>query len=91
LSFVVISRSPVARMSTGASAVEEPVYGVLDDNTGKVGKERYTLDADSIKSGLQLMQQEYPRHFAAFVSEDDDAETADVFLQCCLLGMVKYG
>ena len=67
------------------------IYGVLDDSTGRVGRKRYTLDADAIRQGLKVMQEQEPRHFAAFISEEDDAETADVFLQCCLLGKVVYG
>jgi hypothetical protein len=37
------------------------------------------------------MQEQYPRHFSNFISENYDAETGDVFLQCCLLGKVKFG
>jgi hypothetical protein len=67
------------------------VYGVVDDHNGKVTKERHTLNAKSIERGLKVMQEQYPRHFSNFISENDDAETGDVFLQCCLLGKVKFG
>jgi hypothetical protein len=66
-------------------------YGVLDDSTGKVGRERYTLNAKTIAKGLQIMSTKYGQHFGNFMSKNDDAETADVFLQCCLLGEVQFG
>ena len=65
-------------------------YGVLND-AGNLGRKRYTLDMGAIKKGLQIMSTKYPEHFGAFMSENDDAETGDVFLQCCLLGEIKYG
>ena len=50
----------------------------------------YVLDLDSITKGIQVMAEKYPRHFADMVSEDFDATTGDVFLQCCLFGEVIY-
>ena len=44
-----------------------------------------------VEKGLKVMADKYRRHFANFISEDGDAETADVFLQCCLFGEVRYG
>ncbi len=49
------------------------------------------LDLASIARGLEVMATKEPRHFADLVSENDDAETADVFVQCCVLGEVVYG
>jgi len=46
------------------------VYGVVDADSGKVGRKRYTLNAETLAK---------------------DAETGDVFLQCCLLGEIVYG
>jgi hypothetical protein len=48
-------------------------------------------DFTQIKRGLTDMAAKYPRHFANIISDDHDAETADVFLQCCILGDVVYG
>ena len=62
-------------------------YGVRDAEEDI----NYTLDLDKIKSGLKIMAEKYPRHFGNWLSEDDDAITGDVFLQCCLFGEVKYG
>jgi hypothetical protein len=67
------------------------LYGVVDDATGELTTERCTLDSRSIARGLQVMQEKHPRHFFDVIGENDDAETADVFLQCCLLGKVQFG
>lgn len=50
-----------------------------------------TLDLRTVASGLNIMCRDYPRHFADLVGENDDATTADVFVQCCVLGGVVYG
>jgi hypothetical protein len=52
---------------------------------------KYTFDLEVIKKGLNLMAKKYPEHFADFLEENDDAITADVFLQLCLFGEVIYG
>jgi len=44
-----------------------------------------------IGRGLQIMADEYSRHFVDLMNGSDDAETADVFLQCVCLGEVAYG
>lgn len=50
-----------------------------------------TLDEKAIQRGLDLMANNWPRHFAQWMTENDDAETSDVFLQLCLLGDIVYG
>jgi hypothetical protein len=64
------------------------VYCEIDD-TSPIEQKR--LDGVSIVEGLKIMSEKYQRHFANFISENEDAETGDVFLQCCLLGEVVYG
>lgn len=49
------------------------------------------LDLDAIKKGLQIMAEKDPQEFGNFLAEEEDGNTADVFLQCCLLGDVIYG
>ena len=50
------------------------------------------LDLDSIKKGLEVMANMKANwHWTNFLQEQDDAETADVFLQCCLFGEVIFG
>ena len=48
------------------------------------------LDGDKITHGLKVMADKYPKHFADFLAENDDATTGDVFLQCCTFGEVRY-
>jgi hypothetical protein len=49
------------------------------------------LDMAAIKNGLKVMAEKYPHHWQDFVSENDDAITGDVFLQCCLFGEIVFG
>jgi hypothetical protein len=58
-----------------------------DDDATKMCR----LDLASIRSGLEVMAKTYPGHFANIVGENDDATTADIFVQCCVLGGVVYG
>jgi hypothetical protein len=51
----------------------------------------YKLDLEAIRKGLIKMAEITPEHFANFIMEDDDALTADVFLQCCIFEDVCYG
>ena len=50
-----------------------------------------SLNREALQAGLALMCLKYPRHFARFVTEDEDAETGDVFIQCCVFGEIRYG
>ena len=49
------------------------------------------FDIAAVKSGLAIMADKYQKHYADFVNETTDADTGDVFIQCCLLGKVVYG
>ena len=60
-----------------------------DIEDDKIIAKRLTLSA--VVDGLQVMAEKYPKHFADFLSENDDATTGDVFLQCCIFGEVIYG
>lgn len=50
-----------------------------------------TLNLESIQRGLDVMADKYERHFSDFLNENGDADTGDVFLQCCLFGDVIFG
>lgn len=52
-------------------------------------KHRITLD--NVRKGLELMQEQYPRHYADLVEENDDAITGDVWLQLAVFGDIIYG
>ena len=58
----------------------------LEDD-GKV----YRFNLPKIQKGLRVMAEKYPRHFQNFIDENFDAETGDVFVQCCLFGEIVYG
>ena len=49
------------------------------------------VNPESMQRGLSLLAERYPRHFAAFLTERDDAPTADVWLQLVVFGEVIYG
>jgi hypothetical protein len=50
----------------------------------------HVLTREKILSGLGFMASKYPNQWARFMSGSEDGRTADVFLQCCLLGKVPY-
>jgi hypothetical protein len=68
---------------------------VYDNETGEL---LGVLNRATIQTGLQLMAdrkdmtgREVPaRHFKAFATDNEDAETADVFVQLCVLGEIIY-
>lgn len=76
---------------------ECPAYGcevaihVSEDEPIKGQGKVYKLNRHNLESGLQVMSDKYPQHFADFVQENDDAVTGDVFLQCCLFGEAIFG
>jgi hypothetical protein len=53
-------------------------------------KDAHRLDPIALRRGLRIMAEKYPQHFANVVNDNDDAETGDVFLQCCLFGEIVY-
>jgi len=59
----------------------------IEDDDGA----EYRLDLEAIRKGLRVMADKFPKHFGDVLDENDDAETGDVFLQCCLFGDVIYG
>lgn len=68
---------------------EAPFNGGLIFTT--VDGESAHLNPSSIRRGMQIMADNYARHMGDFIRENDDATTADVWLQCALLGRVVYG
>jgi len=49
------------------------------------------LNTITIQQGLKIMVDKYPAYFADIINENDDAETGDVFMQCCIMGEVVFG
>ena len=52
---------------------------------------KHHLTIADVERGLELMRDQYPRHFADLVGEDDDLVTGDVWLQLAVFGEVIYG
>jgi len=61
------------------------------ENERRDRKTMHKLDRAAIQKGIDALMQKYPRHFGDFLSDNTDATTGDVFLQCCLFGEVVYG
>lgn len=61
------------------------------DNDEINGAKEWSLDTRTIQAGLETMAKKYPKHWGDFVSDNADADTGDVFLQCCLFGELVYG
>jgi hypothetical protein len=60
------------------------------DNEGEL-KKAVRVDRSVAEKGLKIMAEKYPKHFTDFINENDDADTGDVFLQCCVFGNVIFG
>jgi hypothetical protein len=54
-------------------------------------EQTYLFNRHAIANGLQLMADEFPTDFNDLREGGGDAHTADVFMQCPLLGDVVYG
>jgi hypothetical protein len=52
---------------------------------------RKIIDNAALEAGMQLFSTKYPARFAEFKAGDYDAEDADAFWQCVVLGDVVYG
>jgi hypothetical protein len=52
---------------------------------------RHRVTRAELDAGLKLMAEKHARHFGDFMAENDDAITADVFLQLVTLKDVVYG
>lgn len=72
-------------LNEGGALIISDIEGDLNEPPWK------RLDLEAIKKGLQIMAEKYPRHMGDFLNENDDADTGDVFLQCCLFGEAIYG
>lgn len=64
---------------------------MISDKEGEEGTPTYRLDVLAIEKGLKIMNEKFSHHFSNWLEENDDAETGDVFLQCCLFGELVYG
>lgn len=49
------------------------------------------FNLDAIERGETIMAAKYPHDFNDAFDETDDADTADIWFQCCVMGGVVYG
>jgi len=54
-------------------------------------RKKRVVDLEAIKKGTQIFFEKYPKQADRMMKENDDAETADIWFQCCALGDVVYG
>lgn len=60
---------------------------ILADEDSKT----YSFTPEKLKAGLEWLAKNHPDRITEIVEETGDAETADVFLQACVLGDIVYG
>jgi hypothetical protein len=51
----------------------------------------HPLNRARLIAGMQLMAEKWPHHCRDVLAENADADTGDVYLQCCVLGDLVYG
>lgn len=73
--------------------IDGPLIGgrVIFTDIEDDARPKRTLSRETVRSGLRVMAERYGRHFGDFMAGREDAVTGDVFLQCALLGEVRYG
>ena len=69
--------------------IEHPNYclRVSDDEGGTT----YNVTLENFVKGLSVMANRYSRHFKDVITENHDAETSDVFIQCAVFGEIVFG
>jgi hypothetical protein len=65
---------------------------VFEDESHEEGKPPVVcvMTDETIAKGLQVMAEKYPKHFSNIVSDNHDAITADVLIQCAMFGELIY-
>ena len=75
----------------GKGVVVYDLYSCESELSENEEPDRYPITIDNIRKGLELMRDQYPRHYADLIEENDDAITGDVFLQLAVFGELIYG
>ena len=76
----------------GKGVVVYDCYALDEAETNEERTEAtHKITLDNVKKGLELMRDQYPRHYADLMEENDDAITGDVFLQLAVFGELIYG
>lgn len=64
---------------------------VVHDDPEDDGQLTTVVSRADVQKGFDVMASKYPSHMGDFLSENHDAETADVWWQCVVLGDIIYG
>lgn len=76
----------------GKGVVVYDCYALDDAETEEEKAEaKHHITLDNVRKGLELMRDQYPRHYADLVEENDDLITGDVWLQLAVFGELIYG
>lgn len=76
----------------GKGVVVYDCYALDDAETEEEKAEaRHEITIADVQKGLELMRDQYPRHYADLVEENDDLITGDVWLQLTVFGELIYG
>lgn len=70
---------------------EDVDWDTMEDISEFPETAKHHITLEDVKKGLELMRDQYPRHWADLVEEQDDAITGDVWLQLAVFGEVIYG
>lgn len=62
---------------------------VLDEPDDVPG--HHLFDLHTIARGVEVLASKYPKALGDILSGNDDANTADIFVQACLFGELVYG
>lgn len=71
-----------------ASSFSDENYLLIKDDED-MGE--YRINLKTMQEGLQVFSSEFPEHFSYWLQEQDDAESADIFLQCCCFKKLVFG
>lgn len=74
-----------------APFVKDGFLRVKDGEEQVKGGGWFNIDPKTIEQGLKVMAEKYPKCFADFINDNDDAGTGDTFLQCVCFGETIYG
>lgn len=69
-------------------------YTLIKDRVGNGKKfpinKVYRLDLDAVRSGMEIMAKRHHMRFSNIIEDNYGFDDADLFLQCCLLGDLRY-
>ena len=69
--------------------IEHPQYCLRVSDAE--GGTTYNVTLENFVNGLNVMADRYPQHFKDVITENHDAVTSDVFIQCAVFGEIVFG